>query len=141
MTDEMEDPEEETAEVAQKRKRTTKDKRMTASREKKKKEQNFLLFRYLLLLYNLQHFPRFLKYFQNILSKFNSIFICQIHNINSPLFVDTSNSTRTSWVIETRIKIVYLIALFSHVKKLPSDHPSFTSWFNYNLDYCPDKDY
>ena len=78
MTDEMEDPEEETAEVAQKRKRTTKDKRMTALREKKKKEQNFLLFRYLLLLYNLQ--PRFLKYFQNILSKFNSIFICQIHN-------------------------------------------------------------
>ena len=96
MTDEMEDPEEEITEVAQKRKRTTKDKRMTASREKKKKEQNFLLFRYLLLLYNLQHFPRFLKYFQNILSKFNSIFICQIHNINSPLFVDTSNSTRTS---------------------------------------------
>ena len=37
MTDEMEDPEEEIAEVAQKRKRTTKDKRMTASREKKKK--------------------------------------------------------------------------------------------------------
>ena len=59
MTDEMEDPEEEITEVAQKRKRTTKDKRMTASREKKKKEQNFLLFRYLLLLYNLQHFPRF----------------------------------------------------------------------------------
>ena len=81
MTDEMEDPEEEITEVAQKRKRTTKDKRMTASREKKKKEQNFLLFRYLLLLYNLQHFPRFLKYFQNLLSKFNSIFICQIHNI------------------------------------------------------------
>ena len=69
MTDEMEDPEEEITEVAQKRKRTTKE------------EQNFLLFRYLLLLYNLQHFPRFLKYFQNILSKFNSIFICQIHNI------------------------------------------------------------
>ena len=69
MTDEMEDPEEEITEVAQKRKRTTKE------------EQNFLLFRYLQLLYNLQHFPRFLKYFQNILSKFNSIFICQIHNI------------------------------------------------------------
>ena len=80
LTDEMEDPEEETAEVAQKRKRTRKDKRMTTSREKKKKEQNFL-FRYLLLLYNLQHFPRFFKYFQNILSKFNSIFIYQIHNI------------------------------------------------------------
>ena len=63
MTDEMEDPEEETAEVAQKRKRTTKDKRMTASREKKEKRTKFSSFQISSTALQSPTFPKVFKIF------------------------------------------------------------------------------